>query len=139
LGGRDILQVGEHIMSLRDQLIAKGLASKKQARKANQEMKRKRKSDQGSRAQEKALRREREAEAKKEAEARAAARRERNLEQKATEERRRGQQIVSGNRVGANGPIPFHFRKVDGRTLGRISVHNRAASTFGVDARGSRG
>ena len=114
-------------MSLRDQLIAKGLVSKKQARKANQDLKRRRKAEQGSRKRERELQRKREAEAKAEAEARSQARRERNVAQRQEEEARRGEQIVAGNRVGARGPIPFHFRKRDGKRLGRMSLSQRAA------------
>lgn len=114
-------------MSLRDQLIAKGLASKKLARKADLALKRQRKAEQGSRARDTELRRKQEAEAEQAAEKRAQARRQRNLEQRAIEEKHRGQQIVVGNRIGAGGPIPFHFRQVDRRRLGRIEVNKRAA------------
>ncbi len=113
-------------MSLRDQLVAKGLASKKQARDTNRALKKDRKSRQGSKDRKAARRAEAEAaaaEAQAQAEAaRVAARDADRAAREAHEHVYRVRQIIEAHRLGGRGPIPFHHR-IAGRTvLGRLSL-----------------
>ena len=117
--------------SLRDQLLAKGLASKKDVRRVERELKDQRRQEQGHKqkarelqAQQEAARREAEAEAQQR---RLEERRRREAEREARETRERVRQIVVGNAIRSRGPFRFHFRKLDGRTLGRLEVSERVA------------
>ena len=118
-------------MSLREQLLAKGLVSKKQARRAERELKQARKKKQGRRRKKAAVRAEQEAEEAAARRASLEARRARKLEReeaKAQVERAlRVRNLVWGNRVQAGGKQPFWHRSLDGRRLLRMEVSRRAA------------
>lgn len=118
-------------MSLRDQLVAKGLASKKDARRVTQELRADRKQTQGSRRSQ--------AEIDAEERARVAAEhaertRRKALERKAREEAReaaelagRVRQIIRTNAVRSRGAYRFYHRAMDGRHLHRLEVSERVA------------
>lgn len=118
-------------MSLRDQLLAKGLVSKKQAKRADQEARQERKQQEG------ALKRKhvREAEAHQQAEAeRMAQVQDRQVRRAAYEAQRaqteRALQIrntILGNRIRTGGNVPFHHLAPDGRTLPRMWVGRAVA------------
>lgn len=118
-------------MSLRDQLLAKGLVSKKQASKVNRELKKKRKQKQSKRDK----RRDVEAlESKQQAEARDAkqaerveARQQREAARDVHEQRVRALQIVEGNQIRHQGRTHFHFKRVCGRRIGRLEVSEKVA------------
>lgn len=112
--------------SLRDQLVAKGLASKKRAKRVSRELRDERKAQQGSRRKKKVEAREAKA---REAEERAAQQAERREareasrgEREAREHVLRVRQIVVGNRLGARGPVPFHHRRGEGTLVGTLQV-----------------
>jgi len=118
-------------VSLRDQLLKKGLVSKKQAREANRALKKARKKDQGSRRKKKVVARETaEARAEREA-AELEERRKRRLERdeaKAQVERAlRIRNLVWGNRIRVGGKQPFWHPTLDGKQLLRMDVSLRAA------------
>lgn len=118
-------------MSLRDQLLAKGLVSQKQARASDQQAKRERKEAEGHqrrahevRAEEEARRTaEREAEARRKAEVRKA----NELRAEAEHHAVRVRQIVLANRLGGRGPIRYHHRRVDSPRLGVLMLNERLA------------
>ncbi|TVQ91088.1 MAG: DUF2058 family protein [Deltaproteobacteria bacterium] len=118
-------------MSLRDQLIKKGLVDKKRARTLDREAKRERKAKQSQREKKKVVERReqarREAELKAAAEARALARKEAELRREAAELPARVRQKIRANLIRARGPIPFHAVGPDGRTVHRLEVHERVA------------
>lgn len=118
-------------MSLRDQLLKAGLASKKDAAKVKRELKQKRKEAQGHKRKKKHVERERRA-----AEAKARAEeKERLIEEKRAreaardryEEALRVRNLVLGNRVKSSGKQPFWFKGRDGRTVHRLDVHRKVA------------
>lgn len=104
-------------MSLRDQLVAKGLATKKQARRASQEARQARKkakaqaARKGQREAEEAAAAQAELDAREAARQRARAAAEAHRE--AHERRHRVRQIVARHRLGGRGPVPFHHRVGD--------------------------
>lgn len=102
-------------MSLRDQLLAKGLVSKKDADRVNRELRQERKASQGAREskaeQDRAEKQKAEAEAAAKRAAQEEARRAFAEAQAAHEAVHRIRQIVLGNRMGGRGPIPFHHRQ----------------------------
>lgn len=118
-------------MSLRDQLMAKGLVSEKRAKQIARELKDERKSDQaqrdGKRTREAEEARAREEAAAAALAARLEARRVAQAEIEARESVQRVRQIVQANRVGAKGPIPFHHRRVDGPSIGLLWLSEHAA------------
>ena len=121
-------------MSLRDQLLKAGLASKKDVRRANQELRSERKHDQGHRekkrdveAAEAAERAAAEEQALKE---RAAARHDREAVREEHDREHRIRQIVLKNRLGGKGSVPFFHKTADGRHLHRLDVNDRMA--FGL-------
>ncbi len=101
-------------MSLRDQLVSKGLVSKKRARQINRESKAERKQAEGARRRKKQVEREAAAEeARRKAEAKEARLRERKEREEAKaahEHVYRVRQIVRNNRLGGRGPVPFAYR-----------------------------
>ncbi len=118
-------------MSLRDQLLKAGIASKKEARRADREKKEARKKAQATRRKKREVQAEEAArlEAEREA-ARAEALAERRrveAEREAAERENRIRQLVRGNRLGARGPVIFHFVGRDGRRVHRLSVNDRIA------------
>jgi uncharacterized protein YaiL (DUF2058 family) len=118
-------------MSLRDQLVAKGFASKKKAKAVERELKQKRKQKQGKRRKKKVVAAEARSAAEAERAQQLAERRKRRLqreEAKAQMERAlRVRHLLMGNQVRAKGPQPFWHRSLDGRHLLRMSVSHKAA------------
>jgi len=118
-------------MSLRDQLVAKGFASKKKAKSVERELKQQRKSKQGKRRKKKVVEREARTAAEEAAAQALAERRKRRLErQEAQEQMQRAlrvQHLLMGHQVRSKGPQPFWHRSLDGRHLLRMSVSVKAA------------
>lgn len=118
-------------MSLRDQLVAKGLATRKQARRADQEQRARRKQEQSKRRKKRELEAEERAKAASEREARLKARKQQRAEyeeQRAQMERAlQIRNTILGNQLHSRGPVPFHHRSVDGRTLHRMHVSSGLA------------
>lgn len=113
-------------MSLRDALLAKGLASKKDVRRVEQDLKRERKEQEGSQKRKAQLEREKAEADAREAAARLAARklaRAAYEEQKAqTEAALRVRNIVASNRIRAGGPIPWFHRVPHSARLNSLGV-----------------
>ena len=129
--------------SLRDQLLKKGLVSKKRARSVGRELKQERKQQQGKRKRKKHLqaqeRAEREAAAAAVRAERADDRRRRDVERARTEKALRVLHLLHSNRMEINGKVRFHHPSVDGRHLLRMSVSERGAfglrnGTLGIGA-----
>ena len=118
-------------MSLRDQLLAKGLVSKKDVRKANQQSKKQRKQDQGSKRRDSAIEAEQKAAKKAAREAKQAAKLEARRKIEASRDAyERALQIrntILGNRVTSRGDHPFFFRATDGQTVLRMKVQRSTA------------
>ncbi len=120
-------------MSLRDQLLKAGLASKKDVRRTNQELKEERRTEQASRKRKAALRAEEAAAralAEDELKHKAEERRAREEAREADERVHRVRQMLQANRMGAKGRVPFHVRSLDGRRVHRLQVPERVA--FGL-------
>jgi uncharacterized protein YaiL (DUF2058 family) len=121
-------------MSLRDQLIAKGLASKKDGRRVEQELRDKQRHEQGSRKRASALAAAQKAAARDAEERalrlRAEARQARAQEREAEERRNQFRQIVRGNQVRSRGSVRFHFRALDARSIKRMELSERVAWTL---------
>ncbi|MCO4743416.1 MAG: DUF2058 family protein [Proteobacteria bacterium] len=118
-------------MSLRDQLLAKGLATKKDARRtANQARleKKKRKGDQKKRREQARVEAERAAalEAQRVADRREAELRTREALE-TLEAAHRIHMLVEDNRVGRRGRVPFHHRGLDGLSVPRLWVDEATA------------
>jgi uncharacterized protein len=117
-------------VSLRDQLLKAGVVSKKDVRRAEQDLKTERRQTQGHKRPLSEVRKEEEA---KRAEAEEAARREK-LEERARREAAKAErehlwrvrQIVDKNAIRSRGKIRYHFRKADGH-IGRIEVSDAVA------------
>ena len=118
-------------MSLRDQLVAKGLVSKKKAKRVNRELKEARKADQGAKRRKSALAREAQQAREAEAEARLARRREERerteAQREAIERRLRIKNLISGNSQRPGAGQPFWHRSIDGRYLLRMAVSSGTA------------
>jgi uncharacterized protein YaiL (DUF2058 family) len=118
-------------MSLRDQLLKKGLVDKKRAQQIDREAKAERRAEQGQRERKRVVeQREAErarAEAEAAAHARALARKQAELAREDAERPARIRQKILANRIRGRGPVPFHVRAPDGRTLRRIEVHPNVA------------
>lgn len=118
-------------MSLRDQLVAKGLASKKDKRKANQDLRQRRKKKQGARRKQKAVRAE--VEARKEQEQqeimarRAAARRDQEHIRAHLERKQRVYSLIRDNEVRSRGRIRFHFPDLERRYVKVVEVSQSVA------------
>lgn len=116
-------------MSLRDQLLAKGVVSKKKAREVNRELRQERKQKQGQRRKKNVVAREEQAAVKAamqaELDARRAARQARDAEKATRARELQLRQLVAGNIVRGGGPVPFHFR--EGSRVGRMQVSDRIA------------
>ena len=118
-------------MSLRDQLLAKGLVSKKRARSLDREAKRDRKKKQANRQKKKAV----EAEAAARAAAAERARVERvkaariaaRKAQEVVDRQARIRSLILGNRIPGRGRVPYFHRGVDGRTLNRLQLPEAVA------------
>lgn len=117
-------------MSLRDALLAKGLVTKKQAQQSDREAKKERKASQGARlskAEERRLQEQEEAARLEELRARAAERRRREEEKDRMERAIRARQMVAARQIRVRGPFRIYHRALDGRTLLRKEVSERAA------------
>jgi len=116
-------------MSLRDQLLAKGLVTKKQARKADQDARTRRKNKKGQKrkrgievAEARAVR----ALAAEEAlRTKLLSRRARESERERMERALQIRNTILGNRIAAAGQQRFHHRSGDGKRIAR--VHTSAA------------
>jgi uncharacterized protein YaiL (DUF2058 family) len=120
--------------SLRDQLLKKGMVSKKRARSVGRELKQERKQEQGKRKRKKHVqakeRAEREAAAEATRTERVEDRRRRDREKARTERALRVLHLLHGNRMKIDGTVRFHHPSVDGRYLLRMAVSERGA--FGL-------
>ena len=118
-------------MSLRDQLLKKGLVSTKRARQIDRELKQQRKKKQGQRDKQRDVLAREAAEAKAREEQLAAARRESRLAaaraRAALEREGRLRQIALSNQIRDRGKVVFHHRSVDGGRVIRREVHPRVA------------
>lgn len=118
-------------MSLRDQLIAKGLVSKKRAQRLDREAKRDRKARQASKKKRKNAEAEKAAAAKREAEAREKARRDARdqaaSQREAHELRFRIRDLVRSRRMAGRGPVPFHFRMPQTTRIGCLMLSDTLA------------
>ncbi len=118
-------------MSLRDQLLAKGLVTKKQARKADQEKRRAQKAKKGKKKRKKLL--DSEARAATEASQQAklaeklAERRARETERERMERALQIRNTAIGNRLRSRGSYVFHHRSLDGTKLLRMCLSERMA------------
>ncbi|MBT3219655.1 MAG: DUF2058 family protein [Proteobacteria bacterium] len=123
-------------MSLRDQLLAKGLVSKKDVRKANQDLRKKRREGQGARKKKRQLKAEKAAAQAAAKEARDKARLEqRQAHEYATSEREhelRVEQIIRGSQLGSRGKASFYHKDAEGRFLLRLSVSEGVAHLLRV-------
>lgn len=119
-------------MSLRDQLVAKGLASKKDAQRVERGLKEDRKQKQGARerrsVEEARADAEREAAFKAEVEARALARKEAERARDAAEHELRVRRMILDTRVRGKGKQAYWHRRLDSPVLARASVSPRVAS-----------
>jgi uncharacterized protein YaiL (DUF2058 family) len=118
-------------MSLRDQLLAKGLVSKKSKQRAERELKRQRKKGQGERRRKKDVAAD---DVQTKAEARAsrdAQRREQRqlqeVQRAASEHQQRLRQIIDGNRLGFRGPVPYRYVGPDQRRIFTCSLSSLVA------------
>jgi uncharacterized protein YaiL (DUF2058 family) len=118
-------------VSLRDQLVAKGIVSKKDARKVDRELKEQRRAEQGSRKRKSATEREARARAEAEAEARReeriAERRELDARREVAERALRVKNLIEGNRLKTGTGQAFWHRSLDGRLLLRLDVSSGTA------------
>jgi len=118
-------------MSLRDQFLAKGLVSKKQAGKVNRELKKKRKEKQAKRDKKRdvearvSLKEATEREVKQSE--RVEARQQREAVKDAHEQRTRAKQIIQGNQIRHQGRTHFHFKRACGKRIGRLEVSEKVA------------
>jgi len=118
-------------MSLRDQLLAKGLVSSKRAKRLDREQREERKKEQGSRHSKRELEAaaaERERAEREAREARRQRDRAEYAEQRARMERAlQIRNTILGNRLRGSGPVPFHHRELDGPRILRMHVSERLA------------
>ncbi len=117
-------------MSLRDQLLAKGLASKKDVQRVERQLKHERREAQGSRRSQSEVEAERQAAARAEAEAKAEAlrqqRRQAEAHRLAVERELRARDLVAANQVRRGAGQPWWYRRADG-TIGRTEVSSGVA------------
>lgn len=118
-------------MSLRDQLIKKGLVDAKRARKLDRQAKEERKSKQGQRDKkrlaEARAREAREAAERAAVEERARARKQAELERERAELPARVRQKILANQIRSRGPVPFFVRGPQPERVARLSVDPRVA------------
>ena len=120
-------------MSLRDQLLKAGVASKKDVARVERQKKQDRKRKQGHRKRKNQLEREAEAAEKAaraaELERLAAERSEREAQREERERELRVRNLIRGNAVRTRGPQSFWVKRPSGR-LARLSVAPRVAMTL---------
>lgn len=118
-------------MSLRDQLLKKGLVSKKRARAVDQQAKRDRKANQGKKKRKRELKAEADAKTAAEANEKHAARKSAREASDAARDRYesalRVRNLILGNRMDNRGAHPFFHKAKDGVRLLKMSVHPRVA------------
>lgn len=121
-------------MGLREALIAKGVATKADKARVERELKDARRAAQGARASSSEIERDRAARAEADRLAALAVKSERRT--RLEEERERMtvglqvRQLLTAHRVRASGPVPFHVRGRDGRSVRRLMVAERAAANL---------
>jgi hypothetical protein len=118
-------------LSLRDQLLAKGLVSKKDVRRVDQELRDERKHAQAHKQRASKIAAE-EAENKRVADEAAARKRAedrkaREAAREAAELRLRIKQIIARNAVRSRGKVRFHHKTIDGRHVSRIEISDAVA------------
>jgi uncharacterized protein YaiL (DUF2058 family) len=127
-------------LSLRDQLLAKGLVSKKQAAKAKRDLKRSRKNSQGHQKKKRVVAEEEKEAARHESAVKEAARLVAAQARKRAEaEMQRAialRKIVLGQRIGVRGPLRFHHRPLLGTAVVRQQVSEAAARALRAGAMG---
>jgi uncharacterized protein YaiL (DUF2058 family) len=113
-------------MSLRDQLLKSGLASKKDKKRVERELKASRKKKQGERRKKKHVEREQkaaeQARVAEETARRLEERKRREAARDRYEEALRVRNLILGHRVKASGPHPFFARSRTSPTLHRLSL-----------------
>jgi len=118
-------------MSLRDQLLSKGLVSKKRARSADRDKKRDRKRDKGSRdkkrIREEAERAAQEAESNKRREEKQSNRARYARERERMERALRARQILQHHRVKARGRVAYHHTTTNTGQVARLWVDEATA------------
>jgi uncharacterized protein YaiL (DUF2058 family) len=123
-------------MSLRDQLLAKGIVSKKDVRRVDQQQRQERRDQQGSKARKSELEAAaREAAAAAEAEAtrvKLEQKKAREAAREAVERANQLRQIVVANAIRSRGKFRFFHRKLDGVHIGRMEVSERVARSLRV-------
>lgn len=117
-------------MSLREQLLKAGVVSKKDVKKAEQDLKTQRRVAQGHKRASSELRAEEEARRAEAVEAAHQRRIAERLEREAAKAERERlwqiRQIIDKNTVRSRGKVRYHFRKPDGR-VGRVEVSDAVA------------
>lgn len=118
-------------MSFKDAFLAKGLVSKKDVRRVNDESRRQRKESKNKQRKKRALEAEAEAESARAQEKalreRGEARRQREAETTERERVPRVRQIIVSNRVGSRGPYGFFHRAWESARILRINVSEEVA------------
>ncbi len=118
-------------MSLRDQLLAKGLVNKKDAERVERELKEQRRQKQGSRerkhAEEARVRAEEAAALAAQVEARAQARRQAEAERDAREQVLRVRRMILDTKVRVRGKQLYWHRRHQSASLARLSVSPQVA------------
>jgi len=118
-------------VSLRDQLLAKGLVSKKRAKHIERELKQQRKKKQSRRKKKKQVEREQqvraEAEAQREREQRQAVRRAAAKAQEELQRSTRIRSLILGNRIRSRGRVPYWHKTLDSAELHRMEVSEGVA------------
>ncbi len=121
-------------MSLRDQLVAKGLASKKDKRKANQNLRERRKKSQGARRKQRQVLAEAEARKSKELHEimarRAAARRDQEQIRALLGRKQHVYSLIRDNEVRSRGRIRFHFPDLEHRFIEVVEVSHSVATSL---------
>lgn len=125
-------------MSLRDQLLKKGLASKKDLRRVNQQSKKKRKKQQGAKRKNSVVEREeqaaRQAREERERQERLEARQKAEAVRDRYERALQIRNVLLGNRVQGRGDHPFFVKGPDGRKLQRLGVKRAVAEKLSSGA-----
>lgn len=118
-------------MSLRDQLLAKGIANKKNARRVAAQERKERKRRQGTKKKRAAAEQEAQAAAEQAERERAAAVREQAQRTRealeAIDLEHELHMVVEKNRVGRRGRVPFHHKALDGVHLRKIWIDEATA------------
>lgn len=121
-------------MSLRDQLLNKGLASSKDAKRVGRELKQSRKAKQGKRKKQSAVQREQQQTAREQQQAMLAARAKARLAREQAAEaaltRQRVLDMAKSHAIRSRGPVVMYHRALHGPQLMRIQVSQAVAHTL---------